>query len=538
MPMLARAKLLTAATLLLSACGSRTGLFDGVRLVADAAVLPVPDAAVPPKAHDAGSDADVPTSCASFPAIPPPVASAVGAACAFAAGSPTSTPVLATIAGNQLQLLKNVAGVGASMSVAFQFGLASIDISSQSIVSRGDFLGALVTGSSGTGTLSRELVLLRLDGTVLAHHADSMSTPLGSTSNAAVVGNAGGTFAFSVSGGAGSTIWEALPDGTLLGPFDDVQLYASPFPWGPMVDPDARGRLVVASSAPGAAGAPAWLDPCTGTQAPLTLTASAGWGSEALGITPLGQLEAETADGVTPIAYPPLGSMAQVFWFSPPAIVMLAVPPIATTNDDAHLVVVNAATSTGHALSLSYSGVTPVPADTSLGQTPTTANPDGFGVDSAGNVTMFLSDASGQTSLETTIDGQSWTPVGDPVPPGLPSEPQAFQLRYAEAGGTYLIQSQAGSDRVFQIARPSSGVVVPLGMSDFPGAPTEAANGYELMAVAHDGGCVSAIVSATEVDVFQATTGTRTRVTLAGGNGVATWGPTWIPGDDALLYVE
>lgn len=54
------------------------------------------------------------------------------------------------------------------------------------------------------------------------------------------------------------------------------------------------------------------------------------------------------------------------------------------------------------------------------------------------------------------------------------------------------------------------------------------------MAVSHDGGCVSAIVSATEVDVFQATTGARTRMTLAGGNGVA----TWIPGDDAMLYVE
>jgi hypothetical protein len=526
LPVRARAVPLAFLLLPIVACGSRTGLFSGV--------LPSTTEDAGGLTQEAGPDAPILAPCAAFPAIPATPSSNVGAACAFSASAPTSPPVLAAINGDEVLFLRNVAGTGASLESVYTFGLAPAGIEYLAILSRGEYVGAIISGSPSEGTADVELVLLRLDGTVLAHHRESRTLPNGGSGAVAIAGNAGGTFAFSLIDGDAS-IWEAIPDGSLIGPFEGLSFYPS-VPWAPPVDPDARGRLLVERST--GAPAPSWLDPCTGKLAPAELTVTAGWGTRSLGVTTGGQLETETADGTMPLSYPSLGSMAQVFAWSAPATLLFAVPPLAVTNDDANLVVVNAATLAGHALSLSYPGLVPIPADTNLDMGDTSANPDGFGVDSSGNVTMFLQDGTGQSYLEVTGDGSHWTPVGDALAPGLPTEPQAFQLRYAERGGTYVIMSQSGNGSAYQIARPADAVVTSFMTSDGTAVPVDTnTTGYDVVSVAADGGCVSALVSATDLDITQATTGTRTVVSFPSGMPTVTWTSTWIPGDDASLYV-
>ena len=75
-------------------------------------------------------------------------------------------------------------------------------------------------------------------------------------------------------------------------------------------------------------------------------------------------------------------------------------------------------------------------------------------------------------------------------------------------------------------------------ISDFTAVPVDTnTTGYRVVSVAADGGCVSALVSATELDITQATTGTRTVVRFPSGMPTVTWTSTWIPGEDASIYV-
>ena len=184
-------------------------------------------------------------------------------ACTFSSSATSSTPVLAAIAG---QSLVGLTPQGTLVPL-FEFANAG-DPGSQAIVSRGNLVGAITSATLALAPVASaevEFVVVRLDGTVVAHSATTMP---GSAAAVAAIGNAAGTFAFSAidsgdesqSSGALSAIWVALADGELLGPTNGVSLgpalagpslNANPAPL--IVEPDAKGRvLAFPQSTPGA----------------------------------------------------------------------------------------------------------------------------------------------------------------------------------------------------------------------------------------------------------------------------------------------
>ncbi len=481
-----------------AACGSRTGLLT-------------PSPAL--EGADAGADASVTTaSCPAWPAIPAPVSVPLGAACTFSAASSATAPVLAAIVDRDLLGLTPQA----TFQTLFRFESRASTVIDRELVSRGDFLGALVAALPSSTTLEIELVLLRRDGTVLVHHRETFSTQ---TFGGAfgVAGNAGGAFAFG--GGLGGTgrVWMALADGQLLGPWTGVTLPGPEL----RVDPDARGRLLVLPADTNSSVAVSWLDPCSGAQSLARLPAggqAAASGERLLGITRGGQLSAETADGVSALPLAPVGPQASMWDFWPAGVAMFAVPPFPSgTSATANLDVVDFGTLVSHPVSLAYPGLSLLPSDAWLSEVGDSNDPAGFGLDSAGHVTMFLQDTSGAVHLETTAHGSDWTPVGEPVTYDPGFEPSTT-LAFTEAAGTYVVQGiVAGGGKEWQVVRPATGVDVVV---QGPGR------------LARDGGCAAALVGGAEVDVVSAVTGQLTRVTLP-NPATSDWTSTWIPGDDA-----
>lgn len=484
------------AALVAIGCGARSGLLIPQRDVADAA----PDAAA---------------SCVAFPPIP---AAAPASACTFDATGP-ATPVLAAIAGDDLVALT----AQGAFTKLFHFDPASAAGQYRIVTSRGAYLGALRAGIPAAGQLDVEWVLVRLDGTVIAHDREQF-TAQSFGGAAGVVGNAGGTFAFGAGMGDLGKVWVAVDNGSgaVLGPFDGSVLPNGGL-YSPRVEPDARGRFTVLPVASNSSAAVDWLDPCTGVHPPALLPAqgdAVGFVRELFGASRTGQLSTETADGVTPVAHASLGSQFELWDFVAPHA-MFDVPPFSSgLGTSASLLVVDARTLADRHLTLAYPGLTVVPTNAWLSAVGDSNNPVGFGLDSAGDVTMFLSDASGAIHLETTADGGTWTPIGAPVtfdPVFAPSESLAF----AEADGTYVLQGVApGSGKQWQVVRPAAGVLVKIAG---PGR------------IAFDGRCVAALVSATELDIVNATTGTRTAFALPAAADPQSFASTWIGGDDAVL---
>ena len=494
-----RAPLLLALAfaVVLPACGGRTDLL---------VPSPHPDGSTPPP------------SCAPFPAVRDTVPRPLGEACTFNATKPASYPVLAAVAGQDLIALSLPQG---TVSPLFHFGA----LGTASILSRGEFVGAvMVAGGTTAPMLDVELVVLRLDGTVLVHHRATFSTQ--STDgglDVGVVGNTGGTFAFGVALGEAGEVWVAVADGRLFGPFDGVEL-----PYGgrtsPRVDPDARGRFLVLQRNGNSTADVSWLDPCTGSMTPPRLPLNgdnaSGWGAAMFGLDASGQPSRETADGVAMLAVPPI-TMGSLWDFVMPGQAMFDVPPFPSgTSQTANLLILDAVTLEEHPVSLAYpAGLTLVPHDAWLSELGDSNDPAGFGLDSAGHVTMFLADSSGALRFEVSQHGDDWTPIGAAVTTDPAFDP-SYSLGFAEAGGTYGIRGlDAMGGTFFQVARPASGVVVRMA-----GAPQ----------IAADGGCVAALASPTELDTLNATTGELTPITLPAAVPKGTWASTWIPGDDAV----
>jgi hypothetical protein len=286
---------------------------------------------------------------------------------------------------------------------------------------------------------------------------------------------------------------------------------------------------------------PVWLDVRSGAQTPSVLLAetngspsavsAAVWGSELFGLTPSFDLATETADGVTVLPHPAIATDFYGFWdFTPARVAMFALPPhsgyLSTTNN---LQLVNATTLADRTVSIAYPpGLSPAYPGSFLSPVDISTSPAGFGVDSQGRVTMFLTDGA-TASFEATEDGQTWTAVGEPVPLSPPSGIYV-PLLAVEAGGTYLLAGPTGTLSVdpdggppaFQMVRPAAGVEVAM-----------AAGGAHL---SQDGACVAVLASPTELDVTNAATGVTTKIPVAPPIGQnASFLPTWIPGDDAIL---
>ncbi len=496
-----KSALLFAVLATLSACGSRTGLLG---VASDAG-----------PASDAGGDEpDAQATCPVFPPIPPTPPAEPGAACTFAPNE-AATPVLAAIAGQDLVALTSQATV----IKLFHFDTGAN--ASGTVVSRGDYLGALETSSPAPTKLEVEFVLLRLDGSVLVHHHETF-TVKDFGGMAGVVGNAAGTFGFGAAMGDFGGVWVALAQGSLLGPFGGVAI-----PYGgiysPRAQPDERGRFTVLPVTTNSTADVYWLDPCTGTRKPVVLSKDAyavGVGRKLFGVTYAGQLSTETADGVTPLPHPSLGTQFG-FWDFDAPYAMFEVPPFPPgMGTAANLEILNAETLTDELASLEYPGLSVLPPDAWLSSVGDSNNPAGFGLDSGGHVTMFLADAAGVIHLHVTTDGKNWTPIGTPVGYDTMFGP-SYSLKFAEAGGTYLVQgSTAGVGMTWQVARPSSNVNVPLG-----------GRGN----VSSDGGCVAALVSSTELDVVNATSGAVTKIALPFTVDQSAWVSTFIPGDDAVM---
>jgi hypothetical protein len=457
-----------ALLLAVAACGSRTQLD------------------VPHGAPDGGA-------CASFPPIPPVATRPIGEACAFGGGP--AFPALAAVAGQELLLLSSQ-GVFTDL---FHFSVAPTV--AQRVVARGDYVGALVTGLQNDA-LSAELVVVETDGTVLVD--DHETSPQGSYFT--VAGNAGGTFAFSAFG----NVWLAAR-GTLLGPFDGATL-----PWlAP--DPDANGRELVLPQDT-SHGVYAWLDPCTRSVTPAVLVNGSPWRGGLFGLSKNGQPSMESAEGVVALPTPSLGGDAFPWAFTQAGVAMIAVPP-PPSGLTASLVTLDVTTSVTHAATLAYPpGLQPA-GGAFLSEVGDSNDPAGFGVDSAGRVTMFLWDAKHVAHLYVTKNGADWTPIGDAVTADPMFEP-SYSLQYAEAAGTFVVQGDAPMQgRVWHVVRPAANVDVAIG-------------GQGL--IASDGGCVAALVTPTRLDVVQATTGTVTSLTLPVAANPQTWASTWMTGDDAL----
>jgi hypothetical protein len=497
----ARALACLAASVALAACGGRSGLLDGSsRGAADARV-------------DTAS-----SRCPPFPPIPKPPAAPLGAACTFSPSASSSAPVLAAIAGEELIALTP----RATITTLFRFSTPAASVAHRSVVSRGELLGALIVTMPSTSSLGVELVLVRLDGAVIAHHQETLAAVQNFGGAYGVIGNAGGTFAFGVGKGKTGKVWVALPSKTVLGPFDGDTLPLGMF--SARVDPDARGRFLVLPVGGSSAAQVSWLDPCFGTRTAARLPASGAavaWGHELFGITASGQLSVETADGVTPLAHPSLGAQARLWHFVPSGVAMVAVPPFPPklTATGINLRIVNASTLVAHDISLAYpGGLSVVPPDAWISPVGDSNNPAGFGLTSSGQVTMFLSDGSGAIRLRVTSKGSDWTAVG-PTVTYDPTFAPSYSLRVAEAGGTYVIKGIAGG-KSWRVVRPASGVEVAL---QGPGQ------------IAGDGGCVSALASATQLEVVNAASGKLTTIPLPSAVIQNAWVSTWIPGDDATL---
>jgi hypothetical protein len=211
---------------------------------------------------------------------------------------------------------------------------------------------------------------------------------------------------------------------------------------------------------------------------------------------------------------------------------MFAVPPLPSYPDTTgNLLVVDATTLEDHPMAIAYpSGLAPVPEGCSLDGN-SSASPAGFGVDSSGHVTMYLSDNTETAQLYTTSDGGDWTPVGSPVP-----FDQSYYTRvpfFAEAGGRYLVgageSGNYGSDAgtppngLDRIVRPAAGVEVTTSA-----VPTH---------LSRDGACVASLASANELDVIDALTGVTTKIALPAAADPESWTSTWVPGDDAVFVV-
>ena len=373
---------------------------------------------------------------------PPPPADI--AACTFSPTATSTTPVLAAIAG---QTLVGLTPQG-TLAPLFSFAIEADVETGTAIVSRGDVIAAITMQTFGAGasptTTEVELVVVRLDGTIVAH-LDTTMPGGGAGGGVAAIGNAAGTFAFSATASEDTSqgfenieqTWLTLSDGEVSGPVQGVAI--GPGIEGPgfnananalTVEPDTEGR-VLAWSQP--AQVPVWLDVRTGAQSPSVLLAetnaspsavsAAVWGSELFGLTPSFDLATETAGGVTVLPHPAIATDFYGFWdFTPAGVAMFALPPhsgyLSTTNN---LQLVNATTLASRTVSIAYPpGLSPAYPGAFLSPVNISTSPAGFGVDSQGRVTMFLTDGI-TASFEATEDGQTWTAIGEPVPLSPPS---------------------------------------------------------------------------------------------------------------------
>jgi hypothetical protein len=466
---------------------------------------------------EAGSIADAASSC-GFPPIPTPSSRPIGAACAFDAGS-SATPVLAAISDRDLLFLS---GRGTFTKV-FRFDVPARQ--ARRIVSRGDFVGAMVVDLPSDKVVDIEFVLMKIDGTVVAHHRETHQVePFGGAFD--IVGNAGGTFAFSAAMGHGAELWIAAPGVPLIGSIDGLTLEGGLE--GSPGEPDARGRLHVRTYSTTMEQWYQWLDACAGTRKKTSLDYGAGtpggWGSKLFGLTPDGQLSTETADGVTALAYPSFGARQATLWyFVPPGVAMFVVPPFPGFNKlTGNFVTIDAATLASHAISIAYTGGLSPVGGAFLDSFGVSDSPAGFGVDSAGHATMFLRDETKKIHLFVTAHGSDWIPVGDEL--SYDSNFGASEtLRFAEARGTYVIAGFRDGP-VHQVVRPELGIRAQLR------GPAS---------LAADGGCVAVLAAKTELDIVSAVTGTTTSIPLPDPVNpepwLTRWTSTWIPGDDAYV---
>ena len=387
-------------------------------------------------------------------------------ACTFSASASSTTPGMAAFVGQDLLGL-TPQGTLASL---FHFGASTENALGLSVVSRGDFLGAIVASSEmgaqyGEFSVNVELVLLALDGTVLVHNrqTSALTSDNGGGGDVGVTGNASGTFAFSVSEGNFNALWLARVNGTLLGPLAGPTLQSLSLGPSPFVEPDTKGRVLGWTRSAGSV----WVNFDAGTQTPAVLGATVAgqlsgaatvWGSQLFGVTSSDALATETADGVTLLAHQPIaGGWTQFWFFSLPGAAMFAVPPLPSYPDTTgNLLVVDATTLEDHPMAIAYpSGLAPVPEACSLDGN-SSASPAGFGVDSSGHVTMYLSDNTETAQLYTTSDGGDWTPVGSPVP-----FDQSYYTRvpfFAEAGGTYLVGAGESGNYGSDAGTPPNGL--------------------------------------------------------------------------------
>jgi hypothetical protein len=492
-----------------AACGARTGLYVDAGDRADASAV---DAN-----HEPAPDA-LPAACPLYAPIPSPPPPSPGAACTFPGATGSTPAVLAAIAGMDLLTLTPQA----AMKQLFHFTPASTSILRRSVVSRGDYIGAQVVSMPSSSSLEIELVLVHLDGTVVAHHRETLSTQsYGGQSG--VVGNAAGTFAFGAGMGGLGSVWVALAQGTLLGPFNDAVLPSGGI-YSPRVEPDARGRFLVLPADTNNSAAVEWLDPCTGVRNPAKLPGGyglAGWGTTLFGITADGQLWTETADGMKLANHPSLSAQVPMWDFAD-GMAMFDVPPYPPgLSAKANLLIVNAATLADEPVALDYPfGMSVVPPDAWLSSVGDSNNPTGFGVDSSGEVAMFLSNGAGVIHLYVTTNAAEWTPIGAPVAYDKNFGP-SYSLSWAEAAGTYVVAGlpPGGGSKVWQVVRPSAGFIASLT------GPAQ---------ISRDGGCVSAFVSSNQLDVVNAVSGQLTSIALPSPTDAGAWVSTWIPGDDAI----
>ncbi len=462
-------------------------------------------------------------------------------ACTFSASASSTTPVMAAFVGQDLLGLTPQG----TLTTLFHFSASTENALGLSVVSRGDFLGAIVASSQmgsqyGDFAVDVEFVLLGLDGTVLVHHrqTSALTSEDGGGGDVGVTGNASGAFAFSVGAGDFDALWLARADGTLLGPVAGPTLQSLSIGPSEFVEPDAKGRVLGWTASAGSL----WVDFDADTERPAMLAATvegelpgatAAWGAQLFGVTTTGALATETADGVTLLAHPAIAGGASQFWyFSLPGQAMFAVPPLPSyPSTTGNLLVVDATTLEDHPIAIAYpSGFAPVPVGTWL-DGDASPSPAGFGVDSSGHVTMYLSDDTVTAQLYTTSDGSNWTPVGSRVP--FDQSSYAREPLVREAGGTYLIGAgDSGDDGsgsgtppngLDRIVRPASGVEVSTN-----DVPTH---------LSRDGACVASLASATELDIIDALTGVTTKIALPAAADPESWTSTWVPGDDAVFVL-
>jgi hypothetical protein len=516
--------LVAAFALAAAACGSRTGLLVSAR--EDGGAPP------PPAAADAGVDAPpdasmpLPLSC---PPLPPLPAKRCPTACIFDPELP-GVAVMAAIAGTDVvgvleqgtaRVLHHFSGTGyvAYRGIAARGGIGSCG---GSPAQPGLIAAMLVTGA-GKPDARVELVVLDAYGKIVAQHDETL--PIGNESGVyAVTGNDAGTFTFGVGAGKVGRVWIALASGQWIGPVDGVALPpVGTGVGGVLVEPDARARFIVHDWPNGTT--PEWLDPCAGTKKPTTLAAygnGAALGAKLFGMEDTGQLATETADGVMPLGYPFLDARAGFWDFVRPGVAMFSVPPFPSSPSlTATLLTFDAVRLVARMAPLSYPpGLRPT-GGAFLSNVFDSNNPAGFGVDSAGRVTMFLDDGTGgsTTSLYATGDGSTWTRIGMPVSYDPMFEP-SYSAGFAEAASTYVVRgSGAGGTPAWQVVHSD------LGLDDVAGGPSS---------ISYDGTCVASLASSTELEVRSIRNGLF-RVKLPSPVNPDAWVSTWIPGDDSAL---